>query len=185
MSMTALGPARGGRKPAQPSQIEIVRELGEGDLVELNGARSTSTPATLVSLRHGHHMLAQALAKGMKPGEASLVTGYSSSRISVLQTDPAFKELLAHYKSLADSQFVDVLERMKQLGLSSMEELQERLDLSPESFSHGQLMDLTELMLVKGQGKGGGGPQTPGPTIEVKFISAPQAPEIQGRVIDG
>lgn len=176
--------ARGGKKPGKPLVMEIVRELTEQDMKELSGVGHSAAPqGQLVALRHGHHMLAQALAKGMTPGEASLVTGYSSPRISVLLAYPAFKELVAHYQSLVDDRFVDAVERMKQLGLTTLEELQERIDTAPESFTHNQLMEMTQLLLVKAQQNGQGGHTlgNAGMNIEVKFIGA-SSPVIDGKV---
>ncbi len=115
----------------------------------------------------------------MSPGEASLATGFSPSRISVLQGDPTFRELMAHYGEQRELAFVDVMERMKALGLTTMEEIQHRLEENPGEFTIGQLMDMTELMLVKGRAapgsrQAGGGPGTGAslPAINIKFVTA-------------
>jgi len=166
--------ARGGRKPSAPLDLEVIRELKTGDLETILTSPKAGTGVTLAAIRHGHHLLAQALAKGCKPGEASLITGYSPSRISILQSDPAFAELISHYKSLVDERFTEVAERMKALGLSAMDELQERLEVNPEGFTNREMMELTELMLVKpGNGGGGRAPTGTLPMIAVQFVSAP------------
>ena len=145
----ALRPARGGRKPRKKSVIwEVVRSLTPEDITLLN----TTLPAprqTLSQIRHSHHQLAQLLAEGKPNSEAALLTGYSPTYISILKDDPTFQELVAYYSAQTELVFVDVLERMKALGLSTLDELQARLEADPSDFSNRELMEQVELMLVK------------------------------------
>ena len=69
--------------------------------------------------------------------------------------------------------FVDVLERMKTLGLASMEEIQSRLSDTPEKFSTRELMELTKMLLEPnvGAGKGGAG-ASGGVSVNVSFVTA-------------
>src|SRR5206468_2570165 len=76
-----------------------------------------------------------------KPAEASIVTGYSPSRISILQADPAFEELLAFYRANTDAAFAELQDRMATLSLDMVEELRERLESNPESFSNTLLLE--------------------------------------------
>lgn len=189
--------ARGGRKPSVPVEFEIVRGLEQGDLEPLlaNAAsltRETSKAPTVKELRSAHHRLAQLLATGMTGVEASLMTGYSQTRISILRADPAFGELLEHYRQVRELHFVDVLERMKQIGLNTLDEIQDRLEAAPEAFSARELMELTELMLVKGRtgpgaGPGGGasGSAGAGVVVNVKFVApGSSSPTIEGELTD-
>jgi hypothetical protein len=136
------------------------------------------------ALRASHHQLAQLLARGAAATEASLITGYSISRISILKSDPTFAELLASYQVNRELVFADTLERMRILGLSTLDELQDRLEADPARWSNRELMEMAELMLVKpriagpmGQSSALGG-STPGTgqgsavTVNVKFVSA-------------
>jgi len=91
-----LSPARGGRKPSAPLFIGEPRELTEDDLKELvNPTALNSAPSQLQRIRSTHHRLAQLVAEGRKGTEISLIMGYSQSRISILQSDPAFQALIA------------------------------------------------------------------------------------------
>ena len=186
MNELVIGSGRGGRKPTGELQVEIVRELCEGDLPALaNPPPVESRAPSVQSLRASHHQLAQVLAQGTSEGEAALITGYSLSRISVLKTDPTFSELLAHYQHNRELVFADVLERMKVLGLSSLDELQERLEQEPGAWSRRELMELAELMLIKGRMQGGavaGAGGGAGVSVTVSFVSAPERPEL---VIEG
>lgn len=169
--------------------IEIVRGLTEDDLPKLINPDSLgTTPIPIQALRASHHQLAQMLAKGMSDVEASLITGYSQSRISILKRDPSFAELLASYKDIREHVFVDTLERMRILGLSTLDELQERLETSPEKWSNRELMEMADLLLVKprivtpmGQGSAAQGAQAPGVNIQVQFVKS----ETPSLVIEG
>jgi len=142
----------------------------------------SKTPA-ISSIKHSHHQLAQALAQGRSAIEASLLTGYSQSRISVLQNDPTFCDLLAYYTTQREAIFVNVLERMKVLGLSTLDELTRRLEESGERFSARELMELAKLTLVEGRaGPGGPGASASaspagGVALTVNFVS-PESPSI-------
>jgi len=151
-------PAARGRR-AKPISAAIRRELNEGDIKALwdlpAGGLDSSVPP-LVRLRHQHHFLARLIAEGKPNVESSLITGMSPSRISILKNDPAFSELIEYYKQQAGEAYVDVHERLAVLGLSSIEELMDRLQDSPEGFSARELMELAAL----GLDRSGHGPTT-------------------------
>lgn len=180
-----LGSARGGAKPAADASCTVVRALTPEDLPLLRNPPpvGSKTPG-LLELRAPHHQLARLLATGVTQAEASLITGYSPSRISLLCDDPLFEELLAHYASEREQVFVDVAERMKVLGLATLEELHQRLETAPQDFARRELMELAELMLLKGragpgssQGAGpghGGATGAPALSINVSFVKAPE-----------
>lgn len=187
---TNIGPSRGGRRPSAELVIEIVRPLSEADLPKLTSPDPIgSKPIPIATLRSSHHQLAQLLAQGRPDTEVALITGYSPSRISILRADPSFSELLESYREIRNEIFVDTLERMKILGLSTLDELQERLESAPERWSNRELMEMADLMLVKpklatplGQSSALGGLSQPGNTtsagvaIQVQFIRSETPP---------
>lgn len=132
----------------------------------------------LKKLRFKHHQLAQLLARGTSNIDASLITGYRPEYISRLQaTDPAFKELLDHYRVQQDIRFVDVVERLQALGIASIEELQERIDTDPGAMSNRELMELADLTLIrpaKSPAAAGAGATASGSPINiaVNFVTA-------------
>jgi hypothetical protein len=164
--------------------IEIVRPLTSDDLPALLSPTSLgTTPIQLQRLRTSHHQLAQLLAQGRTEAEASLITGYSNSRISILKSDPTFAELLASYTAMRTEIFSDTLERMKVLGLSSLDELQERLESDPSKWTNRELMEMADMLLVRPRiatpmGQGGvlnaGGPNASatGITLQVQFVQS-------------
>lgn len=171
--------------------VEIVRGLTAEDIPRLQMPLPQATaPIPIKQLRASHHQLAQLLCQGRPDSEVSLITGYSLSRISILKSDPTFKELMAGYQEIRNQVFVDTLERMKILGLSTLDELQERLEQSPERWSNRELMEMADLMLVKpklatpmGQGSflGGSGGPASGVTLNIKFVQS-ETPQL---TIDG
>lgn len=183
----AFPSARGGKKPSAPSSIEVIRELTEDDLGELQTPSVVGAPGQrLKSLKSSHHQLAQMLAAGDDHGRVSLVTGYSGTYISIILQDPMFQELMTYYREVKELEFVDVLARLKAFGLSTLEELQERLATAPESFAIRDLKELTEMALARG-GSGQGGASS-GPTVSIKidFVNSktPQARDvIEGEVV--
>lgn len=172
-----LGSARGGRKVPRPLELEVVRELTSDDLPVLQAPApmGTSVPS-IKAIRASHHRLAELVAKGTSGVEISAITGYSQSYISNIQRSPAFAELVDYYSTQCEQLYVDAMERLKVLGLSSVEELQARVDENPEKFSPRELMELVQLALIKpleakrpfapsGATSGGSAP-----LVEIKFV---------------
>lgn len=170
---------------AKGASASFSRDLTAEDLAEL--AKPQGAVASPVQrMRHSHHMLARALASnGNRPGEAAALTGYSLSRISILQADPSFQELVSYYASMAEAKYVDVHERMASLSLSAADELQERLEDKPEAFHNKELLELAKLGLEK-QLSPKGAPSVMAPVgISITFHSpsngdTPLAPQIEG-----
>lgn len=162
--------------------VEYLRDLNEADLAALaTPARKETAALPLRQMRRAHHMLAKLIADGVKHVEAASITGYSPSRISVLVRDPAFSELVSYYSSQAEVAYLDVHNRLATLGMSTVEELQERLEASPEEFSNKELRELAEFALdrsVTPQARQGGSGQAPGTSvaIEVKFVQPAARP---------
>jgi len=143
-----------GRAP-QPIIATVVRELEENDLVLLAEEKG-SKPSAIKRITERHHALARILANGMKESEAATFCGYSISRISILKSDPAFKELLEFYREDAQRPFRDLNNRLSGLAMDAAEELSLRLEEEPEKVSIPQLMEVVKL----GADRTGHGPQT-------------------------
>lgn len=131
-----------------PLELEIISSISEEDLLNRSeGALVSSEAPTLSRIRGIHHEIARLLASGLKPADVSAATGYSLSRISILQKDPSFRELLSFYESKSDEVFVDVRKRMAVLGLDAASELADRLENKPETLSNSQLIEITKASL--------------------------------------
>ena len=135
-----VGPGRA----AAPLSASFVRELTEADLAM--PATQVQKPPELKKLRDSHHSLARCLATGMKEHEASLVTGYSLSRISVIKADPQFNELLEFYRESAFDAVAALRLRMADMGHAAMDELLDRVQTKPDDFSPGLLNEIIKTM---------------------------------------
>ena len=164
-----------GNRRGTPLAIDFVRVLEPEDVQGLSGA--VAAPARpLLQIRHAHHQLAQLICQGTDNSEISLITGYAPAYISKLQGDPAFQELIQYYATQREQRYIDALDRLKVLGLTSADECQRRLEEAPEKFSNREIMELMELALIKpaeatARGKAQG-TQGPGVSVSVTFASA-------------
>lgn len=122
-----------------------VRDLVESDLQSARGRSVNSQTPSIARIRDSHHSLARLIADGVKDVDISAITGYSPSRISILKNDPAFSNLVEHYRRNRSEAFATVHERFVSLSKDAAEELQARLDEKPESFDNEELMELTKL----------------------------------------
>lgn len=172
-------------RPKKMVAWEVVRSLRVPDDLPLLTESLPAPRANLKQIRHSHHRLAELLAQGTDQVEASRLTGYNNAYISVLQTDPTFKELITYYTAQKEQTFIDVIERMRSLGLSTLDELQARLESNPDSYSNRELMEQAELTLIKPMAASRGQIQpntgTTGVSVNVSFV---QAKHSEGPIID-
>lgn len=118
-------------------------------LKDVQARESVAPKVSLVQrLRDSHHRVAQLLAEGHRPFDVSAITGYSASHLSQLQADPAFCELVQHYRDNAQAQHIVMHERLEALGQDAIQELHSRLH-SPggEELSTAQIIEISKLAL--------------------------------------
>lgn len=174
-----LSKARGRPVGSVPLEVEVVRPLGADDIELLRDAPvTTSLPAWRIErIKHIHHRLAQLLVQGKSPEYISAITGHTPAHIKALSKNPGMQDLMAYYATNEEIIYADVLERMRNLQIASLEELQKRLDEEPEGWTKRELMDLQKDMaapLVARLGaRGGGSPDgtSGGLNIGITFVS--------------
>lgn len=140
LDLNIAGLARPGRRK-KPLAPRIVRPLRASDLALLASDAGTE-PIRLKKLSERHHGLARLIAAGTPEREAAAIMRYDLSRVSVLKSDPAFKELVEFYRNRVDEAFDETALHMAGLTLEAIMELRERLEVEPESFS---IKDLREV----------------------------------------
>lgn len=184
--MYAITPPGRGRRPAIIT-YGIPRQLEEPDIARLwEGGAGNAGFSRIKSLRYNHHMLAKAVASGRSLLECSQLTGLNISRISDLKNDPAFQELVSFYADELHQVFVNVHERMATLGTSVLEELQERFETTPESFTKRELMELFTTVADRSIPTAKGGPSPQANTgggganlaLQINFVS-PQGQQVE------
>lgn len=102
---------------AQTPEITDFRVLSRADLTILSETRPTKT---LQSLRDSHHRVARAMAAGLPGVEISQLCGISQSRVSMYKNDPAFMELVAHYRGLITAEYVRSVDSFMEVATSNM-----------------------------------------------------------------
>lgn len=136
-------------RAALPVSAEVVRELTPEDLAMLTEERGEQKPkqlSTLSMLSERHRNLARLIAMGKTDWECSIITGYTVSRISLLKSDPAMKNLISHYREDKDIVYIQAQEKMAQANSTALDVLQERLE-NPEhvaEMSDAQLLKIIE-----------------------------------------
>jgi hypothetical protein len=122
----------------------VARDLTYDDLPRLDEPKASKAPA-LKRLSDRHHRLARALAEGMERGQAGLICGYVPSRVSILQADPAFQNLVGFYREQVNEVFIDLQERLKDVASTAAAILQDRLEDAPDDFATTELGALVKL----------------------------------------
>lgn len=118
-----------------------VRELAAADLALLASERGVK-PTAILQLRERHHALARCLAGGISNTEASVITGYDPSRISILKSDPLFQALIEDYKSMSASVTADFVERANVLAVTVVNRLQEAVENEESPLSPSTLLEI-------------------------------------------
>ena len=144
----------------------------------------------VAKLRARHHTAARLLALGYRPGKVAALTGYCNSRISVLQTDPAFQDLIEFYKKKEDEEYDHVRGGFAEIVGDAVAELKARLEAEPDKIP---LKDLLKLATEFGD-RTGHGPQSTVKQVNIHANMAQMLEEgrkrakdkaMEGRVIEG
>lgn len=122
-------------RPRTEAPAVFVGDLEEGDLKVLEALGRPVAPPTLKTIRAKHHTIARCLAQGMKVSEVAIVAQCTSARVSQLQKDPTFKELVDFYIGKVDEVYFDRHRALSDLSVDAIEELSSRLEVAPEEFS--------------------------------------------------
>lgn len=135
-------------KPAAASAIVRGYALEESHIVSAAQSKAEGevlgvSAAPLRRISRTHHRLAQLLATGMDEGQAGMLCGYGPATVSILKSDPSFRETMALYAGQVEAAFVDVVDQMKDLHLDVVHEIRDRLEAAGDKAS---LKDLTELL---------------------------------------
>lgn len=115
-------------------------ESGEAKMPDYVGIRP------LKEMRHSHHKVAQLMATGVDETIVARLCNMSVSYISVLQQDPAFKELIAHYSAEVVDQWADFVGAASDLSMDFLQELAGRLYNEPEKFTVNQINEVLKTL---------------------------------------
>jgi len=118
------------------ADLALLSEVGKGRSVD-------GAVKPLTKIRERHHALAKLLASGgISQNEASIITGYDISTISILKNDPAFKELILFYQNEVNAEYRTMHSQLAGLGEDAVAELRRRVEEDPEQIGFTSLLDL-------------------------------------------
>lgn len=137
-----------------------VSSLGVAKKRELAAGEKPDSPekSPLKRVRQRHHALAQAVASAppdAKLKDIAISQGVTPETLYRLCSDTTFKGLVDNVRAGLTVQFEATMDKIKDLGDTAIDELQERLDDDPSQFTAGQLAAIAQLSLDRS----GHGPQ--------------------------
>lgn len=165
-------------RTAAPLLANVVGELTKEDLEALQTEGATKAPG-IKKLRERHHALAKALVDGIPDGEAGIICGYTPSRVSILKADPTFQELLKFYEVSKHDRYLELHDKIANLGEDVVDEITERLEEAPEEISIGQLIEISKMALDRS----GHGPSTTS-NVNVKVGLAEKLATARSRALE-
>ena len=118
----------------QAPEVSGIRTLTRADLTHLTTRRTTTAVQTL---RDSHHRLARAVASGMPQHQIAATCGIGYNRISVLKSDPAFADLVAHYRGMLTAEWLEagdpVIEFLGSVRTKALAMIEDKLDAAAEA----------------------------------------------------
>ena len=131
-------------------EVTDFRSLTREDIALLAEKR---TPAILQTLRDSHHRIARAMAAGLRNDEIAASCGISYNRVSMLKNDPAFMELVAHYRSLVTAEYVRSVDSFMEVATGNMLKaavmLSDKLD---DAIDKGEFLPTRDLIAIHDTG---------------------------------
>jgi len=129
-----------------PPRIHSVRPLTEADLEHL---RKPVARTSLQTIRESHHIIARAMASGLKLREISDLTGYSIGRLGLLARDPTMQELVTRYRDALTEDWRESQDAMMVFATRNMlaaeRQLADKLDAAD---AEGELLPTRELLAI-------------------------------------
>lgn len=115
---------------------------------EKNGQGPPGAPVQFLKrISERHRMIARLLADGKRPGEIVALTGYSNSRISILQNDPAFMELVATYREQAQAQYLGIHQKLAGVASDALDVLADRLEAEGDTMPVSDVLNIATMTL--------------------------------------
>ena len=137
-------------RTSNPLEVTEVLPISEAELDGIiarggenqAGKGTGSASITIERMRASHHAVARLVAQNLPDAEIALLTGYSTQRVATLKLSPGFQELTTYFTANKSDQDIELVDRMKALGLDVLEVIHEKVLTEPEK---ARLDDLTKL----------------------------------------
>lgn len=146
-------PLHRGKIATNPEVLEV-RPLTREDLAILTEPRGPQRDragsGAIAKLREPHHRLARMIAAGLRMHELVERSGYSAQRISTLQKNAAFQEVIAGYRGKVDEAFLRkqeaAVELMTANAITAERMIMEQLEIAEEE---GKLPPIRDLLAIR------------------------------------
>lgn len=168
---------RRGRQPKE-RVIHEVKALTRDDLNLLQAAREQKAVPLVQKFRDTHHRLARLMAAGLRNRDVAIASGYSESRVLMFSSDPAFMELVAHYRNTVTEGFKDEVSGFFEIATQNMviaeRQISEKLEQAEED---GTTLPTRELLAISRDAadRFGFGKHTMQTNVNVDFASQLEA----------
>ena len=138
--------SRGRGKCKKPLEAWVERDLTRDEIIRVDAVSlGIKSAPTLQNIRDSHRRIAQLMSSGKyRDVEVAQLTGYSPNRIAILKRDPAFIELISHYRGIQETAYVDTVTKMKVVTDDALDILHDRLAEEPEDFTTPQLIEVVK-----------------------------------------
>lgn len=142
----SLIPSRG--RPASPIGFRVLRELQLDDIMRLSVAENLPKVGVPQPrrLRAVHHRAAELLASGKRVTEVARACNLTPQRVTQLQEDPAFCELVAYFSEQISETTIEIRSKIEaqviDISELALDEIQRRLESDPESVGIAELRQL-------------------------------------------
>lgn len=127
---------------AQTPEVSDIREVTRADLAHLTVKRE---PTQIQTLRDNHHRIARAVASGLGNADVAAACGISVNRVSTLKSDPAFADLVAHYRAMVATEWAQedtVIAMLRTNAAKAQAMLSDKLDEAAEKGEYLPTRDL-------------------------------------------
>lgn len=104
-------------KVHEKKTIGEIRELTREDLARLQQPRHKAP--TIARIMDSHHRVARLFASGLRPHQVADKSGYSTARITVLLSDPGFRNLIQEYRNSVDESWRQELDEFYELAVKN------------------------------------------------------------------
>lgn len=134
------------RVPLKPTVLEA-RPLNRADLARLPQKREDN--GVVAKLRSHHHRIARMDGAGVKNEDICDICAISHQRLYTLRLSPAYQELVAQYRKVADQAFAGAQDEFARAAMSNMIRAELQIeDHFDEAEASGELIPLKTLLSV-------------------------------------
>jgi len=135
-----------GHISAAKVEITDIRSLERSDLSLLLEKRPK---VQIQSLRDSHHRVARAVASGLSNIDVAAICGISANRVSVLKDDPAFSDLVAHYRGIVTADWVASADSFMEVATANMLKAEVMLsDKLDDAIAEGKPLPTRDLLAI-------------------------------------